>query len=165
MKMSNKNLIKDSEHLGPEYAHNGHIVAYLDSEGVPTIGWGHTKGVLHTDVGVRSISMEQAEAFLESDVADSEAYVNKLNLKLTQNQFDALTDLAFNVGSFGWTLTSQLQAGKFAAVPATIKRYIHTNRGPACAGRCGNKTCKLRTEPGLITRRAAEAALFTKKGA
>lgn len=157
---SGKSLIKSFERLGPEYEKTGRIVAYLCPQGVPTIGYGHTRNVTHSDIGVREISIEQAESYLDADVKGSEAYVSGLGVTLNQAQFDALVSMAHNVGTFGGTLVSQLRAGNMKAVAATMKRYIHASNGGPCKGRCGNKTCKLNYFPGLVTRRAAEVKLL-----
>jgi lysozyme len=162
-----KQLIRDLEKLGPHYDytnHTGRIVAYLCPKGIPTIGYGHTKGVLHTDIGVREISLPQAEGYLDADLLAAEHYLTALKLELTQNRFDALISLIYNCGSIGTTLVSQLRHRDYGAASVTMKRYIHST-GPSsepCKGRCGNKTCSLRTFTGLITRRAAEVALFNK---
>ena len=159
-----RDLIKGFEKLGPEYTRTKRIIAYLCPNKVPTIGWGHTKGVHHSDVGIREISMEQAEGFLDGDLHASEMYVTKLNPNLNANQFDALVSAAFNLGSFGESLSAAVRDGKFAAVPGLLKRYIHATHGEKpCDGRCGNKKCTGRIDEGLVTRRAAEAKLFTTK--
>lgn len=162
-----RDLIKEKEKLGPKYnwvKKTGRIVAYLCPARVPTIGYGHTKGVLRSDVGVREISLEQAEGLLSADLAPREAYLNGLGLKLNSNQFDALISLIYNCGSLGTTLVAQLRKGDFKNATVTMKKYIHST-GPdsePCAGRCGNKACKLRTFPGLIIRRDEEIKLFKK---
>ena len=76
------------------------LTVYRDVAGYPTVGIGHL--VLPEDglrVGDR-ISREQAMAFLKADLAKAEqAVVNVVgDLKLYQHEFDALVDLAYNVG-------------------------------------------------------------------
>jgi lysozyme len=69
--------------------------AYDDGRGVWTIGWGHTRGVKKGD----TCTMAQADAWLQQDVAEAVAAVNRLvKVPLTQNQFDALVSLVFNCG-------------------------------------------------------------------
>ena len=70
--------------------------AYYDAAGVPTIGYGHTKGVRMGDV----ISEYWAEMFLKADLYDVEKQVDSLGLKLNQPQFDALVSFAFNLGFY-----------------------------------------------------------------
>lgn len=69
---------------------------YLDKAGVPTIGFGHTKGVT---IYTLPISAEQAELFFEQDLAPAEQAVNQfVRVHLTQNEFNALVSLVFNIG-------------------------------------------------------------------
>src|SRR5208282_3398973 len=72
------------------------LSAYADQGGVWTIGYGHTGPGVHSGL---IITQEQAEAFLQSDVAGAVACVNRLVTgQISQSQFDALVDFAFNLG-------------------------------------------------------------------
>ena len=88
MKTSNKgiDLIKKYEGFKSK--------AYRCSANVLTIGFGHTLNVKSTDV----IDKAQAEVFLRQDVEFAEKEVNRHNLNINQNQFDALVSFVFNVG-------------------------------------------------------------------
>lgn len=70
------------------------LKAYKCPAGVLTIGYGHTRGVKKGQV----ITEIQAEVLLKGDVLNVENSLNKLNLDLTQGQFDALVDFCFNLG-------------------------------------------------------------------
>ena len=74
------------------------LKAYRDVKGVPTIGYGHT---LNVKMG-QEITAEQAEELLKQDVKHFEDGMNQLlsemGVQVTQNQFDALVSLAFNIG-------------------------------------------------------------------
>jgi len=71
------------------------IVLTNQVEGYLTIGYGHTKNV---QVG-QVISEAEAERLLAQDLREFERIVqNKVNVDLTQNQFDALVSHAFNTG-------------------------------------------------------------------
>ena len=70
------------------------LEAYLDSVGVPSIGYGHTKDV---KIGMK-ITQEEAEKFLRSDIAPIEKALNGLNINLSQGEFDALVSWCFNLG-------------------------------------------------------------------
>ena len=71
------------------------LTAYLDSVGVPTIGYGHTKGVRMGD----TCTQAQADAWLAEDVRDAEACVNSaVTVPMTQAEFDALVSFTFNLG-------------------------------------------------------------------
>jgi lysozyme len=81
------NLIKHYEGLRTK--------AYLDSVGVATIGYGHTKGV---KLGMM-ITETKAEELLKQDLEYFENKVLDLvKVNLLQNQFDALVSFVFNVG-------------------------------------------------------------------
>lgn len=71
------------------------LTAYRCSAGVWTIGYGHTKGVREGD----TCTQEQADAWLIDDVKETQALLaHYVNVPVTQNEFIALTSLAFNVG-------------------------------------------------------------------
>lgn len=131
-------LIKQYEQFRP--------TAYLPTpHDVPTIGWGHTHGVKMGD----TCTQPTAEAWFQQDVAGAAAEVNKVvTVPLKPNQFDALVSLAFNigVGNFGGsTLVRKLNAGDIQGAAGQFA--VWNKQG----GRVLN---------GLVTRRAAEAALF-----
>lgn len=94
-----------------------------------TIGWGHV--IKSTDNFNYPISLAVAEALLKKDVACSEEAVNKnVKVPLTQNQFDALVCLVFNIGEAGFkssTLLKFLNQGKFDLVPAQFTRWNQSN--------------------------------------
>jgi lysozyme len=81
-----KSLIKDFEGL--------RLDAYRCPAGVPTIGYGHTKGV---KMG-QKITNEQAEDFLIEDIAPIERFLNGMSINFRQEQFDALVSSIFNLG-------------------------------------------------------------------
>lgn len=133
-----KAIIKEHEQL--------RLVAYLPTKrDVPTIGWGHTKGV---KLGM-TCTVEQAEKWLESDLFDAEVCINRnVLVPLTQNQFDALVSFAFNVGLSAFrtsTLRKLLNAGDYAGAAAQFPKW---------------KYQKGKELGGLVRRRAAERALF-----
>lgn len=70
--------------------------AYLDTVGIPTIGVGHTGPEVY--IGLAWTDQQIEDAFTD-DVKRFEDAVNKyVTVPLTQNQFDALVSLAFNIG-------------------------------------------------------------------
>tara|TARA_R100001129_G_scaffold171062_1_gene141024 strand:+ start:515 stop:1051 length:537 start_codon:yes stop_codon:yes gene_type:complete len=124
------------------------LSSYVCSGGVHTIGYGHTKDVKEGD----TCSSEEAEYYLKDDLESFEGAVSRLvEVKLNQNQFDALVAWTFNLG---WgalsssTLLKVLNDGNYQGVPEQIKRW----------NMAGGKVLD-----GLIRRREAEALLFEGK--
>lgn len=125
------------------------LKAYPDpaSGGDPwTIGFGHTRGVKQGD----TCTAEQAEQWLIDDAAEAELGVLRATTaNLTQGQLDALVSFVFNLGAGAYarsTLCRKINAGDMAGAAREFARW---NLG-------GGKVM-----PGLVKRRAAEAALFT----
>ena len=73
------------------------LTAYkaLPTEKYFTIGYGHYGADV---VEGMSISQDDANEFLRLDLKKFEGYVNKLNLAINQNQFDALVSFTYNCG-------------------------------------------------------------------
>lgn len=120
--------------------------AYWDQWGnVWTIGFGHTRGVHQ---GQR-VSREKALHILRQDAATAAQAVKDLvDVELTQKQFDALTSFAFNLGGGALaesTLLKKLNKGDYKGAQHEFGRWTHAG---------GEEL------PGLVRRRAAEAALF-----
>ncbi|MBB4659793.1 lysozyme [Parvularcula dongshanensis] len=124
--------------------------AYQDAAGVWTIGYGHTGEAARQG---SSLGEADAEALLRSDLARfEEGVAERLLVPVDQNQFDALVSLAFNIGlaAFGRsTALRRLNAGDVVGAASAMTWW---NKATV-AGR-------KRTLPGLVRRRAAEAALF-----
>jgi lysozyme len=128
---------------------------YNDPAGHCTIGYGHLvhRGRCNGSeppafrVG---ISRQHAAELLRSDAAAAVAAVNDhVTVRLNQAQRDALTSLAYNIGTGGFQgsrLLRRLNAGSYGAVPQELMRWVYAG---------GRKL------PGLVTRRQAEAKLFT----
>lgn len=126
------------------------LKAYLDSAGVPTIGYGHIEGVKLGD----ECSQAQADAWLEQDILRVVAQLNRdLKVRVTQGEFDSLVDFAFNLGLHALehsTLWAKLGAGDIQGAAAEFPRW-------SMAG--GQRIA------GLLTRRLAEQAEFLGKDA
>lgn len=119
--------------------------AYYDAAGVPTIGYGHTRGVRMGDV----ISEYWAEMFLKADLYDVEKQVDSLGMKLNQPQFDALVSFAFNLGFYKLKTSILLktirEGGSMHAIMKEFRRWVYA----------GGKV-----QPGLVKRREWEARRF-----
>ena len=130
-------------------AHEGiRLSAYPDpaTGGEPwTIGVGHTGGVQPGD----TCTQEQAREWLREDAQTAVRCVNQsVGRDLTQNQFDALVSLVFNIGcgNFGKsTLLKCLNAGNDNAAAQEFLKW----------DRAGGKEMA-----GLLKRRQDESALF-----
>ena len=80
------------------------LQAYHDSVGIPTIGVGHTGRASPplVTIGMR-ITKAQADQYLTADLAPVEKIIHGCaTVDLTQNQFDALASLVFNIGTLGF---------------------------------------------------------------
>ena len=110
------------------------LAAYLDSKGVPTIGWGHTFGV---NSATPPCTQEQADAWLLEDVQSAVGSVNRLvTAPLTQGEFDAVVDLVFNIGTGNFaqsTLLKLLNAGDFESAALEFDKWSHAG-GKIVAG-------------------------------
>lgn len=109
------------------------LEAYLDSVGVPTIGYGHTRGVQIGD----NCTQEQAEEWLKEDVSLCEQCVNThITVPLTQGEFDALVDFCFNLGCGSLahsTLLSLLNSGQSNRAAEEFEKWDHAG-GKMMAG-------------------------------
>lgn len=123
-----------------------YLSAYQDQGGVWTVGYGHTGAGVHEGL---TITEEQADLFLESDVARAVSCVNRVvTAEIHQGQFDALVDFTFNLGCATLsqsTLLRAVNAGDFAAAAAQFLLWDHVGG---------------RVVPGLLRRRQAEVGMF-----
>lgn len=146
-RMSANNLTYSKDGLALTRLFEGDVLrAYQDQHGVWTIGYGHTAGV-HPG---QTITQQQAENLLGADIQAAVHCVNQyVAVKLTQAQFDALVDFAFNVGTGNFrssTLLRKINAGQFPEAAAQFNLWDH----------CGGVV-----NAGLLRRRKAEAAEFS----
>ncbi len=129
--------------------------AYRDPVGIWTIGYGHTSmaGAPEVVSGL-VISKAEAEDILARDVdAFARGVQALLRVDVSDGQFSALVSFAYNVGLGGLKKSSVLTAvnGRdFAAVPRRLQLWT----------KAGGQVL-----PGLVRRRAAEAALFAQASA
>lgn len=89
--------------------------AYRDSRGLWTIGCGHlTQPPNFTRFSVWTNA--QVDAALAHDLAEFELAVNEaVHVQMTQNMFDAMVSLAFNIGAGGFrgsAVVHRLNAGE-----------------------------------------------------
>lgn len=119
---------------------------YRDVAGYATIGYGHC---LKHGESFECITSEQAESLLIDDLDVAERCLNRLvKISLCQKQFDALASFIYNVGTQAFensTLLKLLNQGDIRSAATQFERWVYA----------GGKR-----QPGLISRRQAETALF-----
>jgi lysozyme len=134
-----KNLIKGFEGLS--------LKAYPDPPGDPqkrhSIGYGHS-GASPGDV----ITRQEADRLFDADIAKYELGVSLATPSTTQDQFDAFTSLAYNIGSAG-----------FAKSTAAARHNMGDFAGAADAILMWNKAAGA-VHPGLVKRREKERGIY-----
>lgn len=130
------------------------LVSYPDAGGY-SIGYGHfirasdlVNYGIPNEAGVQ-ISQALADQLFSDDILRVENVINQnVTVVLSQNQFDALADFIYDVGSDGFlssTLLRDLNAGNYAGAAA---QFVQWNKSLG----------QIKTS--LTTRRLAEASLF-----
>jgi lysozyme len=143
------NLIKGNEGCRLE--------AYLDSAGIPTIGWGSTRYAdgRRVKMGDKLKSVAEANVLFSLTMKYFASEVNRLvTVPLTQNQFDALCSLVYNIGAeafAGSTLLKYLNQSKFIQA---ADQFLVWNK----ITRNGKKEISR----GLVIRRVKERSVFLK---
>lgn len=122
------------------------LQSYKDIGGVWTIGYGHTFGVDTNSV----CDQNQAELWLQQDIKWAEKIVNSyVIVQLNQNEFDALVDFVFNLGSGNFIksrLLKLINLNNFKAALNEFEKWDHVS----------GKVIK-----GLFKRRLAEEQKFS----
>ena len=149
--MSKKNTVLSLGKYGLELikSFEGCVLkVYLDAIGLPTIGYGH---LIKPGESFTKITQKEAEDLLKSDAQIFVDGVNKLlEVNVTQNQFDALVSIAFNIGLGNLkssTLLRLINAGDYKGAADQFPRW----------NKAGGKVLN-----GLTKRRNAERDLFLK---
>ena len=119
----------------------------MSMSGAPwTGGWGHTGPDVHPGM---LVTRELAVDWLRADVRGAEAIVKRdVKVALTQEEYDALVDLVFNIGSSNLDTSTLLRKLNAGDVEGAIGEFSRWNKagGEVLAG--------------LVKRREAERALF-----
>ena len=129
--------------------HEGLVLGvYLDPVGIPTVCYGHMDRRLK--IGTR-YTRAQCEQFLYEDTESAQQAVKDLvTVPLTQNQYDALVSLVFNIGRPAFArsaLLKKLNEEDYAGAAQEFPRWVYAK---------GQKL------PGLVTRRNSEMELFLR---
>lgn len=138
MKMKNYDFLKAEEGL--------RLTSYKDVGGIWTIGYGHTGPEVRSGMIINEV---QATHYLMKDVEWAENAVNSMKFpNITQNQFDALVSLTYNIGAKAFknsTVAKRLSEGDVANAAEAISWWNKVN----------GKVIK-----GLVSRRERERKLF-----
>lgn len=117
--------------------------AYRDPVGIPTIGFGETKGVV---IG-QTITREAATVLLGQRVEEHARGMAKcIYVPISQDEFDAYADFTYNVGIGAFcrsTLAKKLNAGDYAGACQELLKWVYA----------GGQVL-----PGLVRRRQEEFA-------
>lgn len=148
--MANYSVSEDGIKLLIEF--EGEVLSvYKDPVGLPTLGVGHLvkpDEKANYPVG-KKITKEESRKFLRNDLKKFEACVNNaVTVPITQNQFDALVSLAFNIGEGGFKRSSVLRNLNNRKFDAAADAFLAWNKA-------GGKVL-----PGLTRRRNAERSIF-----
>lgn len=135
--------------------------AYTDSAGVQTICTGHINGVTR---GMRT-TLGQCEQWLVEDTGAAGRAVGRcVKVPVTQEQYDALVLLDFNIGDSLFcasTLVRRLNAGDCTGAAVRFGDFICERGKPRrLPDRCNAINPAKRTSAGLVKRRATERAIF-----
>jgi lysozyme len=144
------NLIKNHEKLNLE--------AYCISDGMITIGYGHSNPIKTSKYKIGDIiTEEEANELFKKDLKRKEDGIKRMisqweeqgySIEITQSMFDAMVSMAFNIGISGLRTTNFVQ-------------YLKNNDYFTAAELI--KTTKINNKfPGLINRRKEEYNLFIK---
>lgn len=121
------------------------LAAYKCQAGVPTIGYGTTKGVKMGQTCTR----DEADKMLREDVSRFVDHIKSLvSVPLTQNQLDALTCFVYNVGHGAFsnsTMLKLINQGRHEDAANQFVRWNKVNGDPVA---------------GLTRRRIAERELY-----
>ena len=120
--------------------------AYRDSKGLWTIGVGHLIKDSESHLINATLTDEQVQELLRSDLRwCSEAVESSVRVSLTQNQFDALYSICYNLGATNFKKSTFLKQINENKMKEAADSFLMWNKPPE-----------------LIPRRKRERALFLK---
>ena len=125
------------------------LKAYRCPAGVPTIGWGHTRGVKMGD----ACTQEQADAWLVEDLTEFTDGVQRvLKRDASESELGALVSLAYNIGLSGFSRSTVLKRHNEGDRQSAARAFALWNKSRING--------VLQVVDGLTSRRAREAALY-----
>jgi len=138
---------------GKEFLHNEEglrLKAYQDQIGKWTIAFGNTYMLDGSPVKEGDeLTMAQANQLFAVKIKDYEAAVNKVKVALTQNQFNALVSLCYNIGTSAFSNSTLLKKVNAKAPAKEIEAQFNLWK------KGGGKVL-----PVLVARRKREFKLF-----
>ena len=139
------NLVKEFEGFSAQ--------AYMDTNGLPVVGYGQTRINGQTVRMGQYITQAQADVALQHELDRLQNIVlSHVQVDLNPHQLSALTSLVYNAGTViltNSTLIRKLNAGDYAGAAQEFPRWNKANQGGS-----------LVAFPGLTRRRIAEQQLF-----
>jgi lysozyme len=127
------------------------LTPYRDAVGHLTVGYGHRLADEVEPLLAGACTLEQVEALLAVDLYEAMGEVEALGVALADHEAAALASLIFNIGRGAWrnsTIRKKVAAGDRAGAAGEFGRWVYA----------GGQVL-----PGLVKRRAEEAALFMAK--
>ena len=134
----------------------------MDPVGIWTEGWGHAivykgeflKGKENKELAYQLAKIktkEEADELLSVDLKPRESFVNEfVSTTVTQNQFDAMVSLVYNIGTGNFSTSSVLRY-------TNLKQFDKAANSFKLFNKAGGKVLV-----GLTRRRKAEATLYSK---
>ncbi len=113
------------------------LSAYQDTRGIWTIGVGHaaTGRPPHPYAGM-AITEAECDALLAADLAPVEAVINRrVTVPITQNEFDALASLGFNIGVGGVGKSLVIRRLNVGDVRGAAEAFMDWAKPASLAGR------------------------------
>ena len=120
------------------------LTRYRDGKGY-SIGYGHQ---IQPGENYTTITSAKALQLFNADIARVQQIINShVRVALTQDEYDALADLVYNVGHVPTTVLSRLNAGDYAGAGAAFAQVIYAQGVQ---------------NPGLVNRRQADINLWNE---
>lgn len=123
-------------------------LAYRDSAGIPTIGYGHIEGVQMGDRCTKAQALKWLAEDMQAAVMHLYGAVKaEVIADLTEHQWAALLSFVFNLGCEAkWTIWKRLNKRQFDQVPGELIKFVNA----------GSQKIQ-----GLVNRRADEVKLWS----
>ena len=112
------------------------LTAYRDSRGIWTIGVGHAAtGLPPKPYSGMTITEAECDRLLAADLAPVEAVIDKVTVPVSQNEFDALASLGFNIGVGGLRKSLVIRRLNVGDVRGAADAFMDWAKPASLAGR------------------------------